>query len=158
MLFFTITPFHSEYHTPEDESWKLNVRGGSLIAELASDVAFTAAQRYDDFTFQEIEGYDRGPSISMGSVRVRFGIMPGNYNDTEPGVVVQRVSPGGSADTGGVLAGDRLVAWNGQEIGSISNWMELMAENSPGETVIVAVLRNGARVELQVTLQAANAR
>ena len=158
VLFFTITPFHSDYHTPEDESWKLNVRGGSLIAELASDVAFIAAQRYDEFTFQEIEGYDRGPSMSMGAMRVRFGIMPGNYNDTEPGVVVQRVSPGGSADTGGVLAGDRLVAWNGQEIGSISNWMELMAENSPGDTVVVVVLRNGARVDLQVTLQAANTR
>jgi len=144
--------------TPEDESWKLNVRGGSLIAELASDVAFMAAQRLDDFGFQEIEGYDRGPSMSMGEMKVRSGIMPGNYNDTEPGVVVLRVSPGGSADTGGVLAGDRLVAWNGQEIGSISNWMELMAENSPGDTVVVVVLRNGGRVDLQVTLQAANTR
>jgi len=158
VLFFTITPFHSDYHTPEDESWKLNVRAGAMITEVASDVAFIAAQRYDEFTFQEIEGYDRGPSMSMGAMRVRFGIMPGNYNDTEPGVVVQRVSPGGSADTGGVLAGDRLVAWNGQEIGSISNWMELMAENSPGEQVVVSVLRNGTRVDLEVTLQAANIR
>ena len=50
------------------------------------------------------------------------------------------------------------MAGNGQEIGSISGWMELMAENSPGETVVVTVLRNGARVDLQVTLQAATAR
>ena len=94
----------------------------------------------------------------MGQVKVRFGIMPGNYNDTEPGVVVQRVSPGGSAETGGVLTGDRLIAWDGQEIGSIPNWMELMAENSPGETVTVTVLRHGAPVELEVTLQAARER
>ena len=158
VLFFTITPFHDDYHTPKDESWKLNVRGGSSIAELASDIVFIAAQSFDSFEFQEIDGYDRGPSMSMGALRVRFGIMPGNYNDTEPGIVVQRVSQGGSADAGGVLAGDRLIAWNGQQIGSISSWMELMAENSPGEQVNVTVLRGGAVVDLRVTLQAARRR
>ncbi|MEL6797545.1 MAG: M28 family peptidase [Planctomycetota bacterium] len=152
VLFFTISPFHSDYHTPADESWKLNIRGGALVAELASAVAFDVAQRFDGLSFQEIDGYDRGPSVSMGSMKVRFGIMPGNYNDTEPGVVVQRVSPGGSAESGGVLAGDRLMAWNGTEIDSIGGWMELMADHKPGDSVVVTVLREGVLVQLEVVL------
>ncbi|MEM8876108.1 MAG: M28 family peptidase [Planctomycetota bacterium] len=154
VLFFTISPFHSDYHTPADESWKLNIRGGALITELASAIALEAAQRFDGLSFQEIEGYDRGPSMSMGSIKVRFGIMPGNYNDSEPGVAVQRVSPGGSAESGGVLAGDRLMAWDGSDIDSIGGWMELMADHVPGDIVTVTVLRDGHPLELQVTLQA----
>ena len=84
--------------------------------------------------------------------------MPGNYNNTEPGVVVQRVSRGGSANTGGVLSGDLLIAWDGLAIDSISMWMDLMARHQPRETVTIRVLRDGSPVDLQVTLQAAHER
>ena len=156
VLFFTITPFHSDYHTPEDESWKLNRRGGALIASLASDVAASAAQRFEDFEFAEVEGYDRGPSPSMGSMKVRFGIMPGNYNDTNQGIDVQRVSSGASAEAAGIIAGDRLMEWNGEPIMSISGWMELMSTHAPGDVVEVTVLRDGEMVTIPVELQASS--
>ncbi len=155
VLFFTITPFHSDYHTPQDESWKLNRRGGALVASLASDVAQRASQQFDEFVFQEVDGYERGRGPSMGDMRVRFGIMPGNYNDTKPGIMVQRVSAGGSAEMAGVLGGDRLMEWNGDQIESVSHWMELMGAHSPGDVVTVTVDRDGEPVDIAVTLQAA---
>jgi len=88
----------------------------------------------------------------MGKIKVRFGIMPGNYNDTEPGVVVQRVSPETSAENAGVLPGDRLMKWDGELIESIPMWMELMARHEPGDVVQVVVLRDGEPVEILVTL------
>lgn len=158
VVFMTIDPFHTDYHTPADESWKLNSRGAVLASELGADVVHAVAVHPDPIAFQEVKAYDRGPSITMGGIKVRFGIMPGNYNDTEPGVLVQRVSPGGSADAGGVLAGDRLMAWDGEPITTVSRWMELMAENVPGQVVTVTVRRNGEEVHLRVPLQAARQR
>ncbi|MEO1129016.1 MAG: M28 family peptidase, partial [Planctomycetota bacterium] len=73
VLFFMITPVHSDYHTPDDEAWRLSPRGGALVTTLAADIAEAAAQLYDEFTFEEVEGYDRGPAVSMGGMRVRFG-------------------------------------------------------------------------------------
>ena len=156
VLFFTITPFHADYHTPKDESWKLSRRGGALIAGFAADVAAIAAQRFDEFVFAEVEGYDRGPAPSMGDMKVRFGIMPGNYNDTEPGVAVQRVSRGASAEAAGIRSGDRLMRWNGEVIPSISGWMEQMSRHAPGDIVTVTVLRDGEELDIAVTLQAAS--
>ncbi|MCH2134627.1 MAG: M28 family peptidase [Phycisphaerales bacterium] len=155
VLFFTITPFHSDYHTPMDESWKLNRRGGAMIAGLAADVAANAAQQFDEFAFTEIEGYEQRTGPSRGDMRVRFGVMPGNYNDTEPGIDIERVSRGGSAESGGVLKGDRLMEWNGTTIMSVGHWMELMGEHEPGDVVTVTVTRDGEQVDLPVTLQAA---
>jgi len=103
--------------------------------------------------FEQVEAYDTGPNIGVGGLKVRFGIMPGNYNDTDPGIVVQRVSPGGSAEAAGVLAGDRLMEWNGTVIESVSHWMELMAEHAPGDVVTVTVIREDERVSVPVTLQ-----
>ncbi|MEN1706130.1 MAG: M28 family peptidase, partial [Planctomycetota bacterium] len=154
VAFMTIDPFHSDYHTPADEAWKLNIRDAALAVELGSGIAFAVATHPSAIEFRQIEAYDRGPNLGVGGLKVRFGIMPGNYNDTEPGIVVQRVSPGGSAEAGGVLAGDRLMTWNGNEILSVSGWMELMSENKPGDIVTIGVIRDGRPVRLPVELQA----
>jgi len=154
VAFMTIDPFHTDYHTPEDEAWKLNVRAAVQAIKLGEDMVLAVARHPEPIAFEQVEAYDTGPNIGVGGLKVRFGIMPGNYNDTEPGVVVQRVSPDGSADLGGVKDDDRLIEWNGTQIGSISDWMELMAEHQPGEVVTVTVLRGGERVDLQIELQA----
>ena len=154
VLFVTIVPFHADYHTPRDESWKLNIRGASLASRLTADMVATVASHAEPIAFAEVEAYDRGPSMSLGNIKVRFGIMPGNYNDTEPGIVVQRVSPGGSADEAGILADDRLMLWAGQPLTDVSRWMELMSAHEPGDVVTVTVRRSGAMVEVPVELQA----
>ncbi len=156
VLFVTIDPFHEDYHTPADEAWKINAHGASLAIDLMEEIVLAVARRSGSVEFSEIEGYDPDPPSSMGGISVRFGIMPGNYNDPEPGIVVQRVSPGGSADAAGVLAGDRLMEWEGEAIGSVTDWMEMMREHEPGDVVTVTVVRDGERVVIPVTLQAAD--
>ena len=152
VLFATITPYHTDYHTPDDESWKLNIRDAVRAADILADVTLALALHPESFAFREVPTFDQGRSPSMASLKVRFGIMPGNYNDTEPGVIIQRVSPGGSAEAGGVLAGDRLVAWNGTPITTVGSWMELMGAHNPGDVVTVTVLRDGEPVDLRITL------
>ncbi|MEM9066191.1 MAG: M28 family peptidase [Planctomycetota bacterium] len=153
-LFFAITPFHDDYHTPDDEFWKLNVHGASHAVKVAQQVVMDAAYWPEAFEFQELANYDRGPSGTMSKIKVRFGIMPGNYNDAEPGIVVQRVSPGGSAEAAGIIDDDRLMAWDGRPITNVTQWMEYMSAHEPGDIVQVTVRRDGQIVQIPVELKA----
>lgn len=90
----------------------------------------------------------------MGSVKVRLGIMPGSYSEDEPGIPVGDVTAGSSADEGGMIAGDRIVRWDGQKLTDIQGWMELLAKHEPGDEVKVGVNRDGEEITLDVTLQA----
>lgn len=98
-------------------------------------------------------GGDSSGGGSMAQLRVRFGIMPGNYDDTVAGVAVADASPGGSAEAAGIRAGDRLVSWNGAAIRDVRHWMEFLMDHEPGDVVTVGVLRAGARIDISVTLQ-----
>lgn len=89
----------------------------------------------------------------MGAIRVRFGIMPGNYEDTQPGIQVSDVTPGASAAVAGIKGGDRLMTWNATPIRDVQHWMTLMSDHEPGDVVKVGVKRDGAIIELDVTLQ-----
>lgn len=91
---------------------------------------------------------------SRGAIKVQFGIMPGDYEDTAKGVLVGSVTPGASADAAGIKAGDRLMTWNGQEIVDIGTWMKFMTASKPGDIVDVGVQRDGKLVPVKVTLKA----
>jgi S1-C subfamily serine protease len=54
---------------------------------------------------------------------------------------------------GGVQAGDRLMAWDGEPIVDIPTWMGYMSRHEPGDVVTVTVDRGGERVDLDVELQ-----
>ncbi|MEZ6234283.1 MAG: PDZ domain-containing protein [Phycisphaerales bacterium] len=95
-----------------------------------------------------------GDSPGLGQMRVRFGIMPGNYDDTRTGIDVGGATPGGSAANAGIRTGDRLMTWNGTTITDIRHWMGLMMQHEPGDVVKVGVLRGGETIEIEVTLQA----
>jgi hypothetical protein len=153
-LFFIIDPFHDDYHTAEDESWRLNPDGAALLADLAEGVATRIATHAEPIAFSEIEGFGGRRDSPMADVKVRFGIMPGNYGGDGGGVLIERVAGGTSASEAGIEDGDRLVAWDGREVEGIRAWMGMLAEHEPGDTVTVTVVRDGERVELPVTLKA----
>lgn len=91
---------------------------------------------------------------SRGEITVQFGIMPGDYEDTEPGVLVGSTTPGASAEAAGILEGDRLVTWNGKPIKDIRNWMGYLAQSKPGDIVDVGVKREGKIIPIKVPLKA----
>lgn len=91
---------------------------------------------------------------SRAGIKVQFGIMPGDYEDTVKGVLVGSVTPGTSADAAGIKAGDRLMTWNGQEIADVGSWMKLLSVAKPGDIVDVGVNRDGKAVPMKVTLKA----
>lgn len=155
-LFGAIADFHDDYHTPRDVASKINRVDATRTVHLFSDIAFAAATADGAFRYQEPVSQEAGGprSVGLGDMKVRFGAMPGNYEDDEPGIAIGGVTPGGSADTAGIQAGDRLLRWEGQKIVGVMEWMEFMVKHKPGDKVKVGVVRDGQEITIEVTLQA----
>jgi S1-C subfamily serine protease len=87
--------------------------------------------------------------------------------DAPTGALVARVVPGGPADEAGIEAGDEelrfqgqqvtaggdvIVAVDGQDVVEESDLAEAIAEHSPGDTVVLEVLRDGETDEVELEL------
>ena len=154
VLFLTATVFSDDYHTSRDDASRINFEGGANAAILAAELVRRLAVSSDSPVFTEIEGMtSAGDGPSFSDIKIRFGIKPGNYGDLEPGILVSGVSPGTSAQDGGVLTGDIMVRWNGRAIDDVRAWMGMMAEHEPGDVVTVTVLRDDSEIDLPIMLK-----
>ena len=70
------------------------------------------------------------------------------------GALVQDVQPDTPAAAAGLRNGDVIVAFDGQEIGSMEDLVTAIARHDVDDTVEVGFLREGARQRAQVTLRA----
>ncbi|MEO1008416.1 MAG: M28 family peptidase [Planctomycetota bacterium] len=151
VLFGSASSINPDYHTEDDVSWKINRVDAVRAMRVFADVIEAAATHADGFEFVRSDPQRSGPS--MADIRVRFGIRPGAYGDGESGVAVGGVSPDTSAEAAGLREGDVLIAWDGEEIGDIRGWMGMLARHDPGDVVVVTILRDGDRQDIEVTLQ-----
>ncbi len=96
----------------------------------------------------ELSGW--GLSDDTPNPLAEFGITP--WRPAVPPVLGQ-ISEGGRAEAAGLQPGDRIVAVNGEAIGS---WFELVdfIRNAPEQTLQVTMERNGSEQSLSVTPEA----
>ena len=91
-------------------------------------------------------------TAQIGTVFLGVGTTDAGNAAGQPGALVEQVLPGESADLGGIRVGDIIVAFGGVDVTSSGQLVELIKTRLPGETVEVAVVRDGARAALDVTL------
>ncbi len=148
--FFTGT--HHDYHKPSDDSPTINAVGGARIAELAAALTVGLSQRAEPLTYQRVEA----PAPASGDVR-SFGASLGTIPDYvglpegEKGVLLAGARAGGPAEKAGIQRGDILIELAGQPIGDIYDFMFILRQAKPHQTVGMAVLRDGERVDMEVT-------
>jgi len=146
---FFFTGLHDRYHRPEDTADLVDSEGATRIALLCSDVAVAAATQRERLAHRRdrdaVENANREP-------RVRLGILPANSG--KGGVLVRRVFPDTSASDAGLRPDDRILAWNGVELKNTEDLRPRLVEHEPGDTVKLTVERDGATVELGMTLRA----
>ncbi|HVZ95053.1 MAG TPA: M28 family peptidase [Phycisphaerales bacterium] len=147
--FFTGT--HRDYHTPTDTFEKVNYEGAAKIVNLVTDIAMALSDRPQMLTYHKLQEQQQR---SMAGMKVRLGIAPGNYNDSEPGVLVGDVTPNTSAAKAGIHVGDRIIKWGGEELANVGAMMERLAGHNPGDKVDLVVVREGQEVIITVTLLA----
>lgn len=159
-LFF-FTGLHREYHTPADLPETVNIEGAVQIADLVARIALDAAKRSERFRFGSGEPVVREESPNrpaMAGLRVRFGIMPGDY-DAADGVLVGDLSgPDTPAAKAGLKAGDIMLRWNGEKLTDVAQWMGLMSKNNPGDEVEIVYRRDGEEHTTKATLVAGGRR
>lgn len=144
------TGAHNDYHKPSDAPAKLNAAGMAKVAEVVSSLAATPNEvklTYTKFP-APVRGDARSFNASLGTVPNYGGGVPG-----VKGVLLDDVRPGGGAEKAGMRRGDVIVKLGKYEVGSVEDLMFVLTQAKPGETVTGVVVRDGKRVELEVTFQ-----
>ncbi|MGP1346099.1 MAG: M28 family peptidase [Phycisphaerales bacterium] len=147
VLFAICDPLHSDYHTDRDEAWKINRVGAVQVIDFFENIATAAALQP-----QRLEYAPPTQQAATQQSRVIVGVLPQTAEDG--GVLLMQVTPETSASEGGLLAQDRIVEWNGQEVADVDAWRAMLSAHSPGDVVELVVVRDGERLDKTLTLRA----
>ena len=104
-----------------------------------------------------VEKLKSGQSIDRGYLGVRIQPVADDLADAlgisrRRGAFVQAVEPGSAADEAGVRPGDVIVAVEGKEVRAEQSLSYLIANEDPGKRVAMALIRDGKRMTVHVTL------
>mgnify|MGYP001302797325 CR=1 FL=1 len=150
-VLFVTTGAHTDYHTPDDTSDKLNYAGMVRIGDLMYEIISHAANDTDRLSFHEAG--PMAPPQGMGRHRgVTLGIMPDFAGNVKNGLRADFVTPGKPASLGGMIKGDIIVAIDNKPVNDIQEYMFRLSQLKPGQTITVDVMRNGTREVLLVQL------
>jgi C-terminal processing protease CtpA/Prc len=153
------TGAHSDYHKPTDTADKINAAGAGQIAKAVAALALGVTAREKPLRFNP-NAKAPPPRGDMRSFNASLGTIP-DYAGPGPGksgVLLGGVRPGGAAEKAGLRRGDLMVRLGTHDVSSIEDFMYVLNASKPGETTKVVVIRDGKRVELEVTFQEGGAR
>jgi Tol biopolymer transport system component len=149
--FFTGT--HDRYHAPEDDAEFINFEGGAKIAEATALLGTEVARKDLNPKYARVgsapamQGDSRGYGAYLGTVPDYRAM-----EASEGGVLLSDVRAGGPADLAGIKGGDTLVQMAGTKIENLYDMTFALQDSKPGETIDVAVIRDGERLTLRATL------
>ncbi|MCZ2341735.1 MAG: M28 family peptidase [Bacteroidales bacterium] len=153
LFFFTGT--HRDYHRPSDTPDKINLPGMMKVIDLVEVAArhFAVVPQSPQYLVTQGGWSDpTDPNPRPGRMNMpKLGVMPGNYEATDGGVLVDDVTPGGAAEKGGIRKGDVIIAIAGKPVQNIGGYMNAMSTQKAGKAIPVIVLRKKDKITVQVT-------
>ena len=111
-----------------------------------ADQAITSADQLIE------QGFVRHPLLGITGQDVTPEIAEEFGLETSRGAIIESVQPDTGADDAGMRAGDIIVAIDGGTISTMSEVVADVRRRQPGETVLIEVVRDGERLELEVVL------
>ncbi|WP_257558543.1 Do family serine endopeptidase [Sphingobium sp. CFD-2] len=104
-----------------------------------------------------VEKLKSGQAIERGYLGVRIQPVGDDLANAlgipeRKGAFVQSVEPDNAADEAGVRPGDVIVAVDGKEVTAGQSLSYLIASKNPGERISIALIRDGKRMTVPVTL------
>jgi len=156
-LFF-FSGLHEDYHKPGDDVDKINADGAARIARLCDAVveAVDALPTKPPFVAyappaNPHAGITTAPSSGGQPQRPWFGSIP-SFGGGSDGVLFDGVGKGSPAEKAGLQKGDVLVEWNGRPVKTLEDFTAFLGTAKIGDTVKIEVLREGKRLDFEVTL------
>ncbi len=141
-VFYVSTGVHTDYHTPFDDTEKLDFKGMKKVADYAASLILTIDTLAKELTFKA--GGKKGIAGHSGRrLKVTLGIMPDFAGNEKKGLRVDGVTKDGPADKGGLRKGDIIVGLNGMSVGDIYEYMSRLSKLKHGMTVNVEIIREG---------------
>ena len=124
-----------------------------VVTEAAHEAIGYLAERTDPLTVTIAAAAEEvaAPKQPQSQRRASLGTMP-DFAFEGPGVRVQQVMAGSAAEKAGVLAGDVLVAFDGEPVTDLRTYSGLLKARAPGDEVEVTVLRGEEEVSLRAVL------
>lgn len=150
-VFYFNTGVHMDYHTPFDDTEKLDFNSEAAIGLFAANLIESVAGAPEPLTFKE-----SGSKVAAGrtgrTLKVTLGIMPDFAGAEKRGLRVDGVTSGKPADLGGMLKGDIIVAINGLKVENIYEYMSRLSKLKHGQTITVEVIRDDQNKVLLIQL------
>ena len=135
---------HEDYHKASDDSDLVNYDGLDRVARFATGIIAGLDGQAVPFT------KTRDESQGRMSFNVTLGVMPDYVYDGE-GMRIDAFLDDRPGKVAGMQKDDVLISLGGSIIAGMQDYMRMLSELEPGQTVPATVLRDGQRVELSVT-------
>ena len=110
------------------------------------------------------EGNDMGMMVSLSYLnysrverapQIELGFIPQQLPENG-GIRVGNVLDGSSAENAGLAIGDRIASVDGELVSTLEKFMTLLGQKSPGDFLLIAVVRDGAPLEFSFILAGEN--
>jgi hypothetical protein len=146
-VFYFSTGAHDEYHTPADDSDKLDYQGEvdvlNMIYDLAGMVSTGEKLKFRESGSRQAARYGR-------NMKVTLGIVPDMVSNDNNGLRVDGVRKGGPAEVAGIIKGDRIISIEGQPVTNIYDYMARLGKLKAGQVSSVEIVRNDKKLILIV--------
>ncbi len=137
---------HEDYHKPSDDVDKINFPGMDLVMQYITTL-LDDIDKDPRLVFQQTQ--DSAQTVRP-DFKVTLGVMP-DYLFTGEGMRIDGVRPDRPASNAGLQKGDVVVQMGDVKVTDMTTYMKALGIYNPGQTITVAVMRDGKRIEKQVT-------
>jgi aminopeptidase YwaD len=143
VLYF-FTGSHPDYHKPSDDENKINYLGMEQVYSYIDQV-IDALEKQPKLTFQKT----KEDSANTPKFKVTLGIIP-DYFFEGPGLRVDGISPGKTAEKAGIKPGDIILQAGEYEVKDMMSYMEMLGKFEKGQKTAVKIKRGEEILSLPV--------
>jgi hypothetical protein len=147
------TGAHEDYHTPRDTPDKLNYEGAAKIANLFGLIArgLVTTDEPPVFELSEEAQRDEAPRANLTAY---LGTIPDYVPGEVKGMKLSGVAGEGPAAKAGIRGGDVITELAGRKIENVYDYTFAIESLKIGQPVKVVLMREGKKIEVEVTPKA----
>jgi len=151
VLFF-FTGLHSDYHLPSDDFEKINFDGMLKVADFSAKLLDYIGNNEikPEYILVKMDPKEMGAKAGAGN-GAWFGIVP-NFEDNHLGFKISGTSTGSPAEKAGLKNGDIITKFGEKVINNLYDLTYAIRDHSPGDIVVVELLRDGKLLKFNVEL------